>query len=350
MDRVECSRLPRRVKRFLLWSAALIFAVTTEAAFPAISKGADEAACVPTSVLYEIDHRDRGKLEKILNDASLVANSEAVLWRIDKAGVPASFLFGTVHVIDTNLQSLSQATLAAIDASKVVAVEAAETSHASLTNAMARAQPLMVSHDRELQRILGDDEMAVVEKVLADAGYPSQLALGLKPWAATMFLADSPCQRQLQERGLKPMDTIVVERAQAIGARIVGLETTYEQYSSLASIPPELQATWLKASIELHPRVDDVTQTMSELYRFRRMDAAWTLTREMAPNAGLDDATLASLRDELVSKRNARMLERALPFLDKGGLFIAVGAMHHLGPQGLVALLRERGFAVTPIE
>lgn len=350
MDRAWYSRRLRSVRKFLVRGAAIILAVTTQAALPAISKGADDNACAPTSVLYELDHRDRAKLEKILNDASRVANSEAVLWRIDKTGVPASFLFGTVHVIDASLQSLSQATLAAIDASKVVAVEAAETSRQSLTNAMAQAQPLMVSHDRELQRILADDELAVVEKVLADAGYPSQLALGLKPWAATMFLADSPCQRQLQERGLKPIDSIVIERAQANGARIVGLETTYEQYSSLASIPPSLQASWLKASIELHPRVDDITQTMSELYRFRRMDAAWTLTQEMAPHAGLDDATLASLRSELVSKRNERMLERALPLLDEGGLFIAVGAMHHIGPDGLVAMLRQRGFTVTPIE
>jgi len=330
--------------------AAITFAVTTQAAMPAASKDADDTACGPTSILYEIDHRDRGKLEKILNDASRVANSEAVLWRIDKEGIPASFLFGTVHVIDPSLQTLSQATLAAIDASKVVAVEAAETSRTSLTNAMAQAQPLMVSRDRELQRILADDEMTLVEKVLSDAGYPSQLALGLKPWAVTMFLADSPCQRQLQERGLKPIDSIVVERAEANGARIVGLETTYEQYSSLASIPPGLQAAWLKASIELHPRVDDMTQTMAELYRFRRMDAAWTLTQEMAPHAGLDDTTLASLRTELVSKRNKRMLERALPLLNQGGLFIAVGAMHHIGPDGLVALLRQRGFTVTPIE
>ncbi len=327
-----------------------MLAMATNVGFSAVSKGADETPCVPTSVLYEIDHRDRGKLEKILNDASRVANSEAVLWRIDKDGTPASFLFGTVHVIDKNLQSLSQATLAAIDSSKVVAVEAAETSRSSLTNAMAQAQPLMVSRDRELQRVLADDEMAVVEKVLADAGYPPQLALGLKPWAVTMFLADSRCQRQLQNLGMKPIDTLVIERAQASGTRIVGLETTFEQYSSLASIPSDLQATWLKASIELHPRVDDVTQTMSELYRFRRMDAAWTLTRELAPNAGLDDTTLASLREELVSKRNERMLERALPLLDQGSLFIAVGAMHHLGPRGLVALLRERGFAVTAIE
>ena len=196
----------------------------------------------------------------------------------------------------------------------------------------------------------GVDEMAVVEKVLADAGYPAQLALGLKPWAVTMFLADSPCQRQLSERGLKPIDSLVLERAQANGAHVVGLETTYEQYRSLASIPPNLQAAWLKASIELHPRVDDISQTMSELYRFRRLDAAWTLTQEMAPNAGLDDMTLASLRGELVGKRNARMLERALPLLDQGGAFIAIGAMHQIGSDGLVAMLRKRGFTLSPIE
>jgi uncharacterized protein YbaP (TraB family) len=165
-----------------------------------------------------------------------------------------------------------------------------------------------------------------------------------------MFLADSPCQRQLQERGLKPIDSLVLERAQANGARIIGLETTYEQYRSLASIPADLQAAWLKASIELHPRVDDISQTMSELYRFRRMDAAWTLTQEMAPHAGLDDAMLTSLRGELVGKRNQRMLERALPLLDQGGAFIAVGAMHQTGSDGLVAKLRQQGFTVTPIE
>ena len=33
-----------------------------------------------------------------------------------------------------------------------------------------------------------------------------------------------------------------------------------------------------------------------------------------------------------------------------GGAFIAVGAMHQIGPHGLVALLREKGFKLTAIE
>ncbi len=70
----------------------------------------------------------------------------------------------------------------------------------------------------------------------------------------------------------------------------------------------------------------------------------------MAPQAGLDDATLGALRNELVAKRNQLMLERALPLLDAGGSFIAVGAVHQMGPDGLVALLQQRGSRVTALE
>ena len=40
----------------------------------------------------------------------------------------------------------------------------------------------------------------------------------------------------------------------------------------------------------------------------------------------------------------------AEPLLDKGGVFIAVGALHLPGDKGLVALLRDGGYTVSPIE
>jgi len=318
---------------------------------PVPSQGDSGAiACAPTSVLYEIDYNNRQRLSKILDDASRVANGEAVLWRIEKEGVDPSYLFGTVHVIDPSLQALSPAVRAALEQSRVVAVESVETSRRAMSAIMAQASPLMVSMDKELQRILSDDEMTVVEKALADAGYPTQLALGLKPWVATMFLADSRCQRLLQNQGLKPIDTLVVERAERSGVRVVGLETPLEQYQSLAAISSRLQAAWLKASIELHPRVDDMSETIAELYRFRKLDAVWSITQELAQQTSLDDATLDGLRGELVVKRNARMLDQAVPLIEQGSAFIAVGALHQIGSEGLVALLRQKGFTVTAVE
>jgi uncharacterized protein YbaP (TraB family) len=44
------------------------------------------------------------------------------------------------------------------------------------------------------------------------------------------------------------------------------------------------------------------------------------------------------------------MRDAAEPLLQDGSAFIAVGALHLVGPTGLVALLRERGYTVTAVE
>jgi uncharacterized protein YbaP (TraB family) len=332
---------------------ACAFAVTLAAAahaMPIMSKHLGTENCTSQSVLYDIDHSDRQKLQQILDDASKALNNEAVLWRVDKDGVSPSYLFGTVHVLDPSLQKLSPAVRSAIDRSKIVAVESVESTHTAMVATMATTASLMISHDKELQRILDEDEMTVVEKAFSEAGYPGELATALKPWAVTMFLADSKCQQALLARGLKPIDALVAERAHAKGKSVIGLETLAEQYRSLASISDIAQIAWLKATIELHDRVDDVSETLSELYRFRRLNAIWPITQELAPDAGLDEPVLQALRNELVSKRNWRMLDRAMPMLEKGGAFIAVGALHQSGPDGLVALLEKKGFRLTALE
>jgi uncharacterized protein len=44
------------------------------------------------------------------------------------------------------------------------------------------------------------------------------------------------------------------------------------------------------------------------------------------------------------------MRDNALAQLEQGGLFVAVGALHLPGQQGLVALFREAGFTVIAVE
>ena len=44
------------------------------------------------------------------------------------------------------------------------------------------------------------------------------------------------------------------------------------------------------------------------------------------------------------------MAERAAQYLEKGNAFMAVGALHLPGKDGLVALLRDEGFTVEPVE
>jgi len=70
----------------------------------------------------------------------------------------------------------------------------------------------------------------------------------------------------------------------------------------------------------------------------------------LAKRAGVKGDGYEGYQRELIENRNRRMRTKSLPLLINGNAFIAVGALHLIGPSGLVALYREAGYTVTPVE
>jgi len=71
---------------------------------------------------------------------------------------------------------------------------------------------------------------------------------------------------------------------------------------------------------------------------------------ELASMAGEGDPGLAErFNKALILERNDRMAERMIPMVVEGGYFVAVGAMHLPGDNGLLQQLAEAGFDVSPI-
>lgn len=65
--------------------------------------------------------------------------------------------------------------------------------------------------------------------------------------------------------------------------------------------------------------------------------------------AGKDRAFVQAFQKELLYDRNQNWVTKLSPQFEAGGLFVAVGALHFLGDQGLVALLEKNGFRVTRV-
>jgi hypothetical protein len=57
----------------------------------------------------------------------------------------------------------------------------------------------------------------------------------------------------------------------------------------------------------------------------------------------------AFVETKLIEKRNRLMFELADDLLKEGGAFIAVGALHLPGKDGLVELIRGSGYKVIPV-
>jgi uncharacterized protein YbaP (TraB family) len=95
--------------------------------------------------------------------------------------------------------------------------------------------------------------------------------------------------------------------------------------------------------------IGDAMATEIELYREER-PAFITFLGRRVPQFKTEAEVSTILENLLIHDRNLRMRDRLLPLLTKGGSFVAVGAMHLIGQDGLVELLSAAGYTVTRID
>jgi uncharacterized protein YbaP (TraB family) len=290
---------------------------------------------------------------RILARAAATENAEAVLWRLERPGIPPSYLFGTMHLTDERINTLSPALKTALAGSRrlLLEVDADELSTAGFLKAFARARPLFTFTDgRRLEQLLSGAEYRKTIDILERTGLPAQVAGIFKPWVATLMLALSECERRRSAEGKPPLDQRLAQTAQAQGIAVEGLETLDSQFRAMAEVPEVDQIEILRAGLRTYERVDDMIETMIQLYLKRQLAAMWPLQLALAKQVGTSPKAFDSAENSLIVARNLRMRDKALASLRHGGVMIAVGALHLPGKQGLVALLRAAGYTVSAVE
>jgi uncharacterized protein len=306
-------------------------------------------ACRGVNLLEAIQGTD--KYERILAAASATVNTEALLWKIANGDRPPSYLFGTVHLTDDRISEHSPALLAALGEARLLVLEIDDLSPDNFLKSFARARELMMFPDRRrLDQMLTGEEFSKVVGVLQRAGFPSELAGAFRPWVASLLMALSDCEQVRMRSGLLSLDAKLASQARSLGIGVAGLETIELQLKAMASVPEADQIDILKASLRTYDRIDDILETTVQLYLGRQIGVIWPLQLALAEQVGVAPDAFTSLEHSLLATRNLGMRENAVPHLAQGGAFIAVGALHLPGRHGLVALLREAGYTVTPVE
>ncbi len=312
-----------------------------------------EARCSGTDMLPRIQREDPAAYAKIVAAEAALPHGGALFWKIEKDGLPPSWLFGTIHLNDKRLVALPQPVRAAIASSKIVALE----SDTVLDKAKIQAEMVKNLHyisfrdGTTLSSHLSAEERAALQKLLSARGLSFAQFNGLKPWFVMTSLALPPCEMLAMATGGDVVDQVVARLGQKAGAKIIGLETTAEQFAAFDSLGIPDQKQLLMLTVRSAPVAEDQNETMKLLYLQERTGALWALSDYLADKFGSGDkGPIKAFKRALVSKRNEVMAKRAAPFLTKGGIFIAVGALHLPGKTGLVALFEKQGYRLTPVK
>lgn len=262
-----------------------------------------------------------------------------MLWTISKDGTTAGHLVGSVHYMKPDAYPLPSAYDEAFQASDVLVVET------NLDSAQAKAQGLirrlgMYAGSKTLKSELADSTYALLQARADSLGLKLGRMQRMEPWVLSIIVPATQMQK-MGYSGKSGIDTHFFTKAKKAGKERVALETPAEQFRFFDQFSSERQTTYLHYSLR---EADRTVQVIDDIV------AAWTRGDTEKMETLMQDemqATFPDLYQTLIVERNQNWMSQLTDLLaDETRPMIVVGAGHVVGDDGLVAMLREKGYTV----
>jgi len=270
----------------------------------------------------------------LLGWAAAAAADGPALWQV--AGERNSvYLFGSVHLLRDGEFRLEGAVEEAYEEAEAIFFEVDMDDLSPMETATATAALAIDPQGRGLFELMGPDAEAA-RNAAAAAGIDLALVSPMEPWFAGLTVVSLA----LAKEGFSPaagVEQVVLQRAAADGKEVLGLETLEEQLGALDSLALELQRDFLLQALEDAGRPSEALAAFLEAWK--RGDA-----EALAAELATEFAASPALYEALMVRRNQRWAAQVVDLLDDDrDYLVVVGALHLAGPDGLPAMLRDRG-------
>jgi len=143
------------------------------------------------------------------------------------------------------------------------------------------------------------------------------------------------------------LESHFAQRARSDGKRIVALESMMQQMQMLDQLSPELQSAMLQVTVDeiSNDEVHALVAQMVDAWQSGNVEALDAVLR--VEERKLPGALAGQFRERFLTSRNQTMTRKIERMLQSGErAFVAVGAMHMVGKEGIPAMLAAKGYEV----
>lgn len=256
----------------------------------------------------------------------------SVLWKIEHPNLEKpSYLFGTLHLMcedDFFIPEKVLKTLKNID-DLVLEVNLSDPKEMqALQNEMTNANK--ISEDLTEEQFAKLDTL--IQKIM---GIPLKNfdSYGISTLYSMMASKMLPCYK------IKSMETELVKIASQNNTNIVSLENVSEQFTYVKKAYPVMESYRLIFLFKTYK--NDFNKAIEAYLNENITETVGLITQEKYMNANSTKYLLHIRNENWVNKMPEMMQERSNLF--------AVGTAHLTGKKGLIQLLRQKGYNVTPI-
>ncbi len=272
--------------------------------------------------------------------ASATPIRKALFWKVSSADNTA-YLLGSVHLGSKEMYPLPKELEDAFEKSSALIVEV-DINHVD----QAKMQGFVMANgmytgDDTLWDHISKDNRKRLEAFCEKFGLPAAAMAKMKPWMASMMVATLPMMRNGMEAGLG-IDKYFLDKAEKSRKRIVELESAEWQLKLLSSITDQMLDQYLESMI--------VQDSLAEA---KKLQEAWMSGDPVRVDKLVRESMAKSpesLNKAMLGDRNPHMADIAEQFLKgKEQGFLVAGAAHMVGKDGVVELLRQRGYKVEQV-
>ncbi len=288
--------------------------------------------------------------------ADVTTYDHGLHWRVTAPGKPDNYVLGTYHSADPRILAVIEAVSPALLSCDLAAFELEINRYSQATAALMGIERSRAAAPQRttLEEKIGTERFAALRRALPANAVPTEILQQLSPWTVFLILSGGQRERDVGGELVPFLDMRLQTLAHDSGLRVLALERVAEQVVLFDSTDPEMERNLLVETIDVGERSGGLgpyiaAQLELSLELYLDGDVSGIMEAGFPPMGRAEKRFVHDLMARLIYRRNARMVERVVSMLDKGGTFVAIGAAHLPGRRGMLNFLADRGYGVTPV-
>ena len=271
------------------------------------------------------------------NEVSYQKNDNSLLWEISGNGLAkSSYLFGTFHLMCKEDMVFSRNFTNALSNANMLVMEMDLSDSKNTFGAMDFIQ---MKNGESLSKLLSKNDYDRATQFFKDS---LKMSLSFFDKMKPAFLQAFFYPKMMSCKQSGSLEENIMAQAKKANKQIKGLETIAQQSAVLDVIPYQEQA---KALMEL---IDDF---QTQKINFEQLLNSYKSQNTIEIIKLIEtDPEFKNQKATLLDNRNTNWVNQFQQLLPQSSLFVAVGAGHLFGKQGLIQLLREKGYQLKSIE
>lgn len=272
--------------------------------------------------------------------------SEGTFWQVRKDGQVVGHILGTIHSNDERVTRIPETVMQIFSQSTGYAIEAFPGSE--LWNPYHGLQSIrgrmMLEDGKMLADVAGEEVADKVFAILTRNQTDEEFARRVKPWAAIHNLA-------IKSEHTGPIvDQKLLDLAVLQGKELYQIESPEELLAAFYAMPMDSQVALLKDKLRSYPELRHTMESIVQAYEREDLQGMMDLSTDFI---GKDPAKRVHRRAYVKHAIDVRSTVMAhymnQAFLRKGNAFIAIGALHLYGKNGVLALLGQPLFGAYEV-